>query len=141
MQRMTAGTGIRHSEFNPSPSEPVHLVQVWLLPERKGLAPGYEQKGFPAEGRKDRFQLVASRDGSDGSLTIHQDVALYLAELEKPAVHRLAPGRHAWLQVLQGNVSLNGTSLAAGDGAAVSEEAELALRPEGQAAMMLFDLA
>src|SRR5581483_3114747 len=108
MQRMTAGTGIWHSEFNPSRTESVHLLQVWILPEKKGLKPGYEQKEFPLEGRKDRLQLVASHGGRDGSLTIHQDADIHLAELEKPLTHRLAEGRHAWLQVMQGSLTVNG---------------------------------
>jgi quercetin 2,3-dioxygenase len=141
LQRMTAGTGIWHSEFNPSPAEPVHLVQVWLHPERKGLRPGYDQKAFPAEGRKDRFQLVASGDGRDDSLHIRQDADLYLAELTRPVVHRPAKGRHAWLQVLRGSLTLNGQPLATGDGAAVSDEQELEVSPQGPAAVMLFDLA
>jgi len=141
LQRMTAGTGIWHSEFNPSDREPVHLIQVWLLPENRGLRPGYEQKAFAAEGRLDRLQLVASHDGRDGSLTIHQDADLYLGSLQQPATHRLADGRHAWLQVLRGTVLLDGEKLAAGDGVAISEEKELTLQPEGTADVMLFDLA
>lgn len=143
LQRMTAGTGILHSEFNPSPADPVHLYQIWLLPEREGLEPSYEQRTFPAEERSNRLRLVASPDGRDGSLTIRQDARLYLANLDegREVAHKLSPGRHAWLQVLRGGVDLNGRSLSAGDGAAVSDETSLALRADGPAEVLLFDLA
>jgi redox-sensitive bicupin YhaK (pirin superfamily) len=142
-QRMSAGTGITHSEFNPSKTDPVHLYQIWLFPEQKGLTPSYEQKRFPESERQNQLRLVASRDAEDGSLTIHQDARIYLASLDKgkDVAHRLAEGRHAWLQVLSGNVSLNGVSLAAGDGAAVSEETALAVQAQNDAEVMLFDLA
>jgi redox-sensitive bicupin YhaK (pirin superfamily) len=102
LQRMTAGTGITHSEFNPSDAEPVHLYQIWLLPEREGLEPSYEQRAFPEDERRNRLRLVASPDGQDGSLSIRQDARLYLATLDggREASHELAPGRHAWVQVL-----------------------------------------
>ena len=143
LQRMTAGTGITHSEANPSPTEPVHLYQIWLLPEREGLEPGYEQKAFPAEERRNRLRLVASPDGAEGSLTIRQDARILLGTLEegKPVSYTLREGRHAWLQVLRGAVDLNGVALAAGDGAAVSEESGLAIRARGPSEVMLFDLA
>ena len=143
LQRMTAGTGIRHSEFNPSPTEPVHLYQIWLLPEREGLEPSYEQKAFPEEERKNRLRVVASPDGEDGSLSIRQDARLYLALLEagREVSHELTPGRHAWLQVLRGGVNLNGLPLLAGDGAAVGDEAGLAIRSDGPSEVLLFDLA
>jgi redox-sensitive bicupin YhaK (pirin superfamily) len=143
LQRMTAGTGIAHSEFNPSESEPVHLYQIWLLPEREGLEPSYEQRAFPEADRRDRLRLVASPDGRDGSLTIRQDARLYLATLGdgREVAHDVAPGRHAWLQVLRGDVSLNDVRLAAGDGAAASDETALAIRAEGPAEVLLFDLA
>jgi hypothetical protein len=143
-QRMSAGTGITHSEFNPSPTEPVHLYQIWLFPERKGITPSYEQKRFPDEGRRDRLQLVASPDAAEGSLLIHQDARIYLAALgaERPVRHDLAAGRHAWLQVLRGAVTLNGQPLQTSDGAAVSDEAALTVEAMTQAAeLMLFDLA
>ena len=132
LQRMTAGTGIRHSEFNPSQTEPVHLYQIWLLPEREGLEPSYEQRAFPEEERRNRLRLVASPDGGDGSLTIRQDARLYLATLDEghEVSHEIPPGRHAWLQVLRGGVSLNGQALSAGDGAAVSDESALAIRAD-----------
>jgi quercetin 2,3-dioxygenase len=143
LQRMTAGTGVLHSEANPSATEPVHLYQIWLLPERKGLTPGYEQKTFPDEQKQGRWRLVASRDGHDGSLTIHQDAALYLASLGggEELSRELKPGRHLWLQVLRGAVTLNGQSLVAGDGAAVSDEKAVAIRGNGEVEVMLFDLA
>lgn len=143
LQRMTAGTGIRHSEFNPSEVEPVHLYQIWLLPEREGLEPSYEQRAFPEEERQDRLRLVASPDGRDGSLSIRQDARLYLAALDgsRDVMHELAPGRHAWLQVLRGGAALNGLALSAGDGAAVSGEASLAIGADGPAEVLLFDLA
>jgi redox-sensitive bicupin YhaK (pirin superfamily) len=143
VQRMTAGTGIRHSEFNPSSAEPVHLYQIWLLPEREGLTPGYEQKAFADTEKRGRWRLVASPDGRDGSLTIRQDARLYLAALSEAQElqHELAIGRHAWLQVLRGTVAVNGSTLSAGDGAAFSEEAGLAVRAAGDGEVLLFDLA
>jgi len=143
LQRITAGTGVLHSEFNPSTTEPVHLYQIWLLPERKGLVPGYEQRSFPEAEKQGRWQLVASRDGRNGSLTVHQDVSLYLASLGEgqELSHELAPGRHAWLQVLRGAVALNGHELAAGDAVAISGEKGLAVRAAAPSEVMLFDLA
>lgn len=142
-QRMTAGKGIRHSEFNASPDEPVHLYQIWLLPDRNGHEPSYEQKPFDSAGRRNRLQLVASPDGAEGSLTIHQDARIYLADLDadRELTLDLKPGRHAWLQVLRGAVELNGVRMETSDGAAVSEEAALRLRASGAAEVMLFDLA
>jgi redox-sensitive bicupin YhaK (pirin superfamily) len=143
LQHMTAGTGVRHSEFNPSDREEVHLYQIWLLPERQGLRPGYEQKAFPQEERQDALRLVASPTGEHGSLMVHQDARLYLATLTAGATvaHTLKRGRHAWLQVLRGQAALNGQPLAAGDGAAVSDEEKLEIRGQDDAEVMLFDLA
>jgi redox-sensitive bicupin YhaK (pirin superfamily) len=143
LQRMTAGTGIAHSEFNPSTTEPVHLYQIWLHPERKGLEPSYEQKAFAAEETRGRWRLVASRDGRDGALTIHQDAEVLLGSLEgdEPLTHALRPARHAWLQVLRGAVDLNGHRLEAGDGAALSDEPALSLKAAGPSGLLLFDLA
>ena len=143
LQRMTAGTGIRHSEANDSATEPVHLYQIWLLPERRGLEPGYEQRGFDVEERRGRFRVIVSPDGRDGSLTIRQDASLYLAALGvgNEAAYTLEPGRHAWLQVLRGRVILNGRPLAAGDGAALSAEPGLTVRAEDDSEVLLFDLA
>ena len=143
MQHMTAGRGIRHSEFNPSATEPVHLYQIWLLPRESGLAPSYSQKSFPLEGRTGRWQLVVSPDGADGSLKIEQDARIYLANISPSTglTFDLAPGRHAWLQVLRGSVSLNNNDLTAGDGVAVSNEPKLSLAVATPAELMLFDLA
>jgi quercetin 2,3-dioxygenase len=143
MQRMTAGTGILHSEHNPSADEPVHLLQIWLLPERRGLTPGYEQRDFPAAGRRGRLQLLAARDGRDGAVTIHQDVEVLAAELQPGEVvaHALRPGRAAWVQVTRGALAVNGRTLRAGDGAAVEGEAAVRLAAEGEASLLLFDLA
>ena len=141
VQRMTAGRGIRHSEFNPSATEPVHLYQIWILPERAGLTPSYEEQTFDSAAQHGKLRLIASRTGEDGSLTIHQDARLYLASLHagESAVHEVKPGRHAWVQVLRGGVRVNGETLKAGDGAALSEEARVAV--EGAGELLLFDLA
>ena len=143
LQRMTAGSGIRHSEFNASDSEPVHLYQIWLLPRAGGLAPGYEQKVFDPAQRQGRWQLVASPAGEQGALTIQQDAKVLLADLSagKEIAYDIAPGRHAWLQVLRGEVTLNGQPLVTSDAAAVSGEPQLALRAVADAELMLFDLA
>ncbi len=143
LQRMTAGTGITHSEFNPSQTEPVHLYQIWLLPEREGLEPSYEQRAFPEEERQNRLRLVASPDGSDGSLAIRQDARLFLATLDggREVSQQVPSGRHAWVQLLRGSVSLNGLTLLAGDGAAVSAESHLTIRADGPSEVLLFDLA
>ncbi len=143
LQHMTAGTGVRHSEFNPSDKEWVHLYQIWLLPNQKGLVPGYEQKAFPEDQRQGKLRLVASPTGEQGALTIHQDARLYLSTLKaaESVVHSLKPDRHAWLQVLRGQAALNGNALSAGDGAAVSQEETLEIRGQNDAEVMLFDLA
>lgn len=142
-QRMSAGTGITHSEFNPSDAEPVHLYQIWLFPERKGIEPSYEQKRFPGEERHNRLRLVASQDAESGSLLIHQDARIYLSSLDggKQVSHELKPGRHAWLQVLRGAVSLNGPDLKTSDGVAISDERSLEISATNDAEIMLFDLA
>ena len=142
-QRMTAGTGVRHSEMNASKTEPVHFFQIWIMPEAESIAPGYEQKLFAPEEKTGRLRLVASRDGREGSLKIHQDVSVYTALLKggEAVEHRLEPGRHAWLQVVKGTVELNGTRLGVGDGAAISEETALTINAAEEAEIMLFDLA
>ncbi len=142
-QRMSAGSGIKHSEFNPSSDEPVHLYQIWLFPERKGIEPSYEQKRFPDDERHNRLRLVASCDAADGSLQIHQDARIFLSRLDADQVvlHTLDAGRHAWLQVLRGDVILNGQELHAGDGAGVSDETALSIAANDDAEVMLFDLA
>jgi len=142
-QRMSAGTGIMHSEFNPSESELVHFYQIWLLPERRGLVPSYEQKRFSEDERRNRLRLVASPDGAEGSLSVRQDARIYLASVldGKSASHALDAGRYAWLQVLRGEVALNGTNLGTSDGVAVSDERQLSITAKGNAEIMLFDLA
>jgi quercetin 2,3-dioxygenase len=142
-QRMSAGTGVRHSEFNPSPTEPVHLYQIWLLPRVQGIAPSYEQKRFAEDEKRDKLRLVAAPDGADGSLAINQDARVYLATLSTSASvrHDLLAGRHAWLQILRGRVSVNGTLLETSDGLAVSGEPGLTMVGEQPAEIMLFDLA
>jgi redox-sensitive bicupin YhaK (pirin superfamily) len=142
-QRMSAGTGIRHSEFNPSPTDPAHLLQIWIMPDERGHEPSYEQKSFPAEEKQGKLRLIASPDGKDGSVTIHQDAKLY-ATLLKPGEtvqHDLGAKRHAWLQVAKGAVELNGQTLNQGDGAAVSEESGLTIQGTQDAEILLFDLA
>ena len=143
VQRMSAGTGVSHSEFNHSASELVHFLQIWILPEREGLPPSYEQKHFPAEERTGALRLVASADARDGSIRIHQDVALYATLLGAgdAVEHALRPGRHAWLQLARGSCTLNGVPLEAGDGAAVSGETALRIRGTVAAELILFDLA
>lgn len=141
-QRMSAGTGITHSEFNPSETEPVHLYQIWLFPERKGIEPSYEQKAFPDEDMLNRLRLVASPNAEGGSLMIHQDARIYLAKLDsgKQVTHEMAAGHYAWLQVLRGNATLNGVELETSDGAAVSDEHQLEVVAGESAEIMLFDL-
>jgi len=143
VQRMSAGTGITHSEFNARRDEPVHFLQIWLLPDRRGLAPGYEQKAIPSQEESGVLRLVASRDGREGTVTIHQDVDLYASRLEpgERVKHALADGRHAWLQMVSGRIELNGTSLAAGDGAAMSQESALEMVAQEPSHFLLFDLA
>jgi redox-sensitive bicupin YhaK (pirin superfamily) len=143
VQRMTAGTGVRHSEYNQSKSDLVHFLQIWILPERTGLQPGYEQKHFPDAEKHNTLRLIASRQGRDGSVTIHQDVDVYAAGLDSGAsvTHRLRPQRHAWVQVARGSLTLNDQRLDAGDGAAVSAEPVLGITAAGVAEILLFDLA
>src|SRR5215467_16208569 len=129
VQKMSAGTGVRHSEFNHSKTEPVHLYQIWILPERAGIAPMYEQKAIPAEEKQGKLRLVASPAGGNGSsaVKIYQDAELYATELAhgQTVEHKLGAGRYAWLQVARGAVNVNGQELKAGDGASVAEESQL----------------
>jgi redox-sensitive bicupin YhaK (pirin superfamily) len=143
LQRMSAGTGVTHSEFNPSPEEGVHFLQIWLVPRERGLPPGYEQKSFPPGERRGRLRLIAARDGRDGAVTIHQDADLWTALLEpgESVRHALAPERHAWVHVARGSVILNGEALGAGDGAAVSDETALEIAATADAEVLAFDLA
>jgi len=142
VQRMSAGTGVRHSEANPSASEPLHLLQIWIEPSTSGIPPGYEQKTFADADKRGRLRLVASPDGAEGSVTIHQDARVYATVVDsgQQVVHRLAPGRHAWLHVARGALTLNGRRLAQGDGAAISDEASLVVVGETGAEALLFDL-
>jgi quercetin 2,3-dioxygenase len=134
---------VRHSEFNPSDTEPTHFLQIWIQPEQEGLPPSYEQRTFPEADRRGTLRLVASRDGQDSSVTVHQDVRLYAGTLEagQEYAYRLGDDRHAWVQVIRGGVLLNGTPLTAGDGTAVSKETMLHLRASKTAELLLFDLA
>ena len=143
VQRMTAGTGIRHSEFNHSQTEDVHLLQIWLLPEKAALPPSYEEKHFDLASRHNKLCLIAARDGRDGALNIHQDVAIYCAELAagRQLQHSLAPGRHAYLQLASGELSLNGTAMDEGDGAMLSSESKLEFDAQSACEFLLFDLA
>jgi redox-sensitive bicupin YhaK (pirin superfamily) len=143
VQRMSAGTGIQHSEFNASRDELVHFLQIWILPETVGIAPSYEQKHFGADGAHDRLQLVGSRDGRDGSVSIHQDVSIYVGRLDAGTKlrHALEPGRHAWLQVTRGGLRLGETPLRSGDGAALSSEPALELAADDASEVLVFDLA
>lgn len=143
VQRMSAGTGVAHSEFNPSDAGPVHLLQIWIMPRARNLPPGYEQKYFSEEERRGRLRLVASEDGRDGSVTIQQDARLYATILETGSSieHTLADKRYAWIQVARGNLNVNGHELNQGDGAAVSNEHQLQLAANDGAEVLLFDLA
>ena len=142
-QRMSAGTGIRHSEANASKDELVHLLQIWIMPDKHGHEPGYEQKDFPAEEKRGKLRLIASPNGENGSVTIHQDAKLYVSLLERTSKSSTnwTPGRHAWLQVAKGAVELNGKRLNQGDGAAISEEEQLQIKGTESAEVLLFDLA
>ncbi len=143
VQRMTAGTGIAHSEFNASDSEKVHLLQIWILPAQKNLEPSYEQRKLSREAMRGRLVRIAGPGGGDSAVTIHQDVHLYAALLEpgQQVAHELAPGRHAWLQVARGTVELRGHPLQAGDGAAISEKKQIAVKAAAPAEILLFDMA
>jgi quercetin 2,3-dioxygenase len=144
VQYMSAGTGVMHSEFNGSETEPVHFVQIWILPDRAGHKPRYAEKRFEKVEKTNRLRLVASPDGADGSLAIRQDVRLYASVLEKGAETSLAlpRGRHLWVQALRGTVEVNGTTLSAGDGLSASDETAFTFKaPGGEAEFLVFDLA
>jgi redox-sensitive bicupin YhaK (pirin superfamily) len=142
VQRMSAGTGVTHSEYNGSRSEPVHFLQIWIVPGQRGIAPSYEQKTFPREQRQGRLRVVVSPDGRDGSLTINSDAVVYagLIDAGESAELSIAPDRHAWVQVARGGLRLNGRPLAAGDGAALSEETVVRLEGTDLAEVLVFDL-
>ncbi|HLU49499.1 MAG TPA: pirin family protein [Planctomycetota bacterium] len=143
MQRMTAGTGVTHSEFNPSQTEPLRLIQIWIRPETRGLTPSYEERSFPVDERRGELVLLAARDARDGALTIHQDVVLYVARLDADdeVSHALQADRHAWVQVVKGELELGEKTLKEGDGAAISNEAEVGLRARTPSEVLVFDLA
>ena len=142
-QRMSAGRGIRHSEANPSATESVHLLQIWILPDKPGREPGYEQRSFPEVEKRGKFRLIASGDGAEGSVKINQDAKLFvtLLALGQQVTQSLGANRYAWLQVARGEVELNGQNLHAGDGAAISEKKQLTVKATEDAEVLLFELA
>lgn len=143
VQRMSAGKGVVHSEFNPSPTVPVHLLQIWILTAARGIAPSYEQKAYPEDERHNRLRLIASPDGAEGSVRIHQDARVYSSLLDAGSAtrHEFSTGRHGWVQVVKGDLDVNGQRLSAGDGAALSEEAALSIEAIAPAEFLVFDLA
>ena len=142
VQRMSAGTGVTHSEFNPSKKEPLHFLQIWILPEKTGLKPSYEQRSFNREDKLNKLCLVASNDTQNGAVKIHQDVSLFISLLDKDkkVEHHLKEGRHAWLQIAGGSITMNDVSLSVGDGAAISEEKRLTIIAKTPSEILLFDL-
>jgi redox-sensitive bicupin YhaK (pirin superfamily) len=143
VQRMSAGTGVAHSEFNASEERPVHFLQIWILPDRPGHPPSYEQKAVPEAARRGRLALIASPDGADGSTTIHQDARVYATLLggDERIRHPLAPGRRAWVQVARGRLAVSGRALGPGDGAAIADEPVIELAGQGEPAeALVFDL-
>jgi quercetin 2,3-dioxygenase len=142
VQYMCAGTGVIHSEYNDSPDEKVHLLQIWILPKRRGLPPGYNQKNIPDHEKLNRLRVVAAPDGRDGALQVYQDVTLYASILEESqtVIHEFAPGRFGWLQLVTGKLNLNGETLEAGDGAALENPTRLTITAEERAEFLLFDL-
>jgi quercetin 2,3-dioxygenase len=142
VQRMSAGTGVTHSEYNPSRVAPLHLLQIWIEPDKRGYAPGYEQVRFADADKRGRMRLVASPDGTDGSVTIHQDARVYASviEPERPVKMALAAGRRAYVQVVRGALTVNGVAMAAGDGARVTGEAALEFAAAAESEVILFDL-
>ena len=143
VQRMSAGTGISHSEYNAAQTEPVHFLQIWIIPGETDLKPGYQQKAFPFDENRGRWTVVASKEGRDGSLTVHQDIEVWAARFApgQQATFRLKPGRRAWAQMARGGATLNGASLRAGDGAAASQEEILEFKAAEDAELLIFDLA
>ncbi|MGH8497682.1 MAG: pirin family protein [Methylococcales bacterium] len=142
LQRMSAGSGVRHSEFNPSDSDPVHFLQIWILPERSGIDPSYEQKTFPVHERRDSLRLIGSPEGRDGSLTIHQDVNLYACVMaaNSKVTYNVDTDRNAWVQIVSGNVTVNDLTLRAGDGLAVEYGGDLTFSGAENSEFLLFDL-
>jgi redox-sensitive bicupin YhaK (pirin superfamily) len=142
VQRMSAGTGIVHSEFNPSNSNPVRFLQIWIIPEQQDLPPSYEQKDFRVQEPRESLQLVAAAGGRDGALTLHEDAQMYAGKLAAGTrvVHNVAPGRGVWVQVARGSVALNGAEMKQGDGAAVEDESAVTLEARTDCEILLFDL-
>jgi quercetin 2,3-dioxygenase len=142
-QRMSAGTGVRHSEANPSQTDPAHLLQIWILPEKRGIEPSYEQKAFSSREKRGKLRLIASPDGKDGSVSVHQDARLYVSLLGPgdQVQHHMAKDRYGWLQVAKGSVDLNGQLLKQGDGAAISEQPNLEIKGRENSEILLFELA
>jgi hypothetical protein len=142
LQLMRAGTGVTHSEYNGSKSDPVHLLQIWILPDEEGLEPAYDQREFPTEERRNRLRLVASRDGADGSLRVHQDMSLFATQLDAGASleHVLPEKAKAWIQIVAGGLSVNGVALSSGDGLAIREESALELVATTECEALLFEL-
>lgn len=143
VQRMSAGTGVRHSEFNPSPAEPVHFLQIWIQPDQLGIAPSYEQKRFDSDAKRGRLRLIASPDGRESSVTVHQNAFVYSALLDRDerAEHTLAPGRRAYVHVARGSITVNGVSLEAGDAAKLTDASAVKLERGENAEVLLFDLS
>jgi quercetin 2,3-dioxygenase len=142
VQRMSAGTGVRHSEFNASQSEPVHFLQIWIVPKEPGIAPSYEQKTFTDADKQGRLCTVATPDGRGGSVTLHADAVLHAGRFDhgEAATVAIAPGRHAWVQIARGEVRVNGQALRAGDGAAISGESEVRIEGIARGEVLVFDL-
>jgi redox-sensitive bicupin YhaK (pirin superfamily) len=142
VQRMSAGTGITHSEFNASKSEPVHFLQLWIIPDSQGIAPSYEQKHFSLAEHQGRFRLIGDRLGTEGAVTIHQDVRLYASQFgqDESFTHEIVDGNRAWLHVARGSIRLNGQELREGDGAAITDEPQINLETDHQAEVLLFEL-
>jgi hypothetical protein len=143
VQRMTAGTGVAHSEYNHSATDPVHFLQIWILPDRSGLEPSYEQKLFSRQEKLNQLRAIVTPDSRDGSLLVHQDASIYATVLEagQQVEHELAENRYGWVQVARGAISLNGLPLAAGDGAAIVVAGPVTLKAESEAEVLVFDLA
>jgi quercetin 2,3-dioxygenase len=143
IQRMSAGTGVEHSEFNASQSKPAHFLQIWIIPEKRGIKPSYEQKSVPLEERRGKLRLVAAPDAPEGAVTLHEDARVYVANLAagECVSHDIAPDRGVWVQVARGIVGLNGTELREGDGAALEDEKNATIEAETDAEVLLFDLA
>jgi len=143
VQRMSAGTGVTHSEANASSDEPVHLLQIWILPAKEGIEPDYEEKKFPTDEKLNRLRLIISPDGAEGAVRINQDARVYASVIDtgQEVAHQLGPGRHAWIQVAAGSITVNDVELKQGDGAAISEESTISITAQDQSEILLFDLA